>query len=186
MFLWGRQEDQRERSDPASRGWNHDGPQAKKCRNWYQFHISSVQFNCSAVSNSATPWTTARQASLSITNSRSPPKPMSIESVMPSNHLILCCSFFCLQSFPASGSFLMSQLFASSGQSITASASVLPVNIQGWFPLGSTSLICCSPRDSQESSQIPQFESINSSAISFLYSTTFTPMHDHWKNHNLN
>ena len=53
--------------------------------------ISSVQFSCSVVSDSVTPWTTAHQASLSITNSQSSPKPMSIESVMPSNHLILCC-----------------------------------------------------------------------------------------------
>ena len=51
----------------------------------------SVQFSHPVVSDSVTPWTTARQASLSITNSRSPPKPMSIELVMPSNHLILCC-----------------------------------------------------------------------------------------------
>ena len=57
-------------------------------------------------------------------------------------HLILCCTFsFGLQSFPVSGSFPLSQLFSSGGQSIRASASVLPVNIQGWFPLGSTDLI---------------------------------------------
>ena len=49
------------------------------------------QYSRSVVSDSVTPWTAARQASLSITNSRSPPKPMSIELVMPSNHLILCC-----------------------------------------------------------------------------------------------
>ena len=63
---------------------------------------------------------------------------MSIESLMPFNHLILCCPFFsCLQSFPASGSFPMSLLFTSGGQSIgaSASASVLPTNIQGWFLL---------------------------------------------------
>ena len=67
---------------------------------------------------------------------------MSIESVMPSNHLILCIPFSsCLQSFPASGSFEMSQFFASCRQSIgvSASAPVLPVNIQDWFPLGLTS-----------------------------------------------
>ena len=70
------------------------------------------------------PWTTAHQASLSITNSQSLPKLMSIESVMPSNHLILHRPLsFCLQSFPASGSFQMSQLLASSGQSIGVSAS---------------------------------------------------------------
>ena len=81
----------------------------------------------------ATPWTAARQASLSITSSRSLLKLMSITWGMPSNHLILChpCFSFCLQSFPASGSFPMSQLFASGGQSIriSTSTSVLPVNI---------------------------------------------------------
>ena len=85
----------------------------------------------------ATPWTAARQASLSITNSQSLLKLMSIESVMPSNHLILCCPLL-LTSFPASGSFPMSQLFSSGGQSIgiSASTSVLPMNIQDWFPSG--------------------------------------------------
>ena len=65
------------------------------------------------------------------------------ESVMPSNHFILCCPFLCLQSFPVSGSFPMSQFFTSDGQSIavSASTSVLPVNIQDWFPLQFTGLI---------------------------------------------
>ena len=78
-----------------------------------------------------------------------------------------------LQSFPASGSFLMSQLFTSGGQSIgvSASISVLPMNIQDWFPLGWTP---CIPRDSQESSPTPQFKSINSSMLSFLYSPYMT------------
>ena len=82
----------------------------------------------------ATPCTAARQASLSFTISQSLLKLMSIESVMPSNYLILCHLLLLLpQSFPASGSFPMSQFFASGGQSIgaSASASVLPVNIQG-------------------------------------------------------
>ena len=86
----------------------------------------------------ATPWTAARQASLSITNSQSPPKPMSIESVMPSNHLILCRLLLLPPSiFLLSGSFPMSQLFASGGQSIgvSASTSVLPMNTQDWSPL---------------------------------------------------
>ena len=85
------------------------------------------------------PSTAACQASLSITNSRSLLKFMSIELVMPSKHLVLCHPLpLCLQSFPASGSFQMSQFFASGGQSIgvSASASVLPMNIQDWFPLG--------------------------------------------------
>ena len=67
---------------------------------------------------------------------------MSSESVMPSNHLILCHPFSsCLQSFPASGSFLISLLFTSGGPGIGASASVLPMNIQGLFPLGWTAVI---------------------------------------------
>ena len=90
-----------------------------------------------------TPWTAAHQASLSITNSQSLLKLMSIESVMPSNHFsssVLPFSF-CLQSFPSSGSFPMSWLFPSGGQSIGASASVLPMNIQSRFTLGLTGLI---------------------------------------------
>ena len=84
-----------------------------------------------------TPWTTAHQASLSINNSRSLLKLMSIEFVMPSNHLILCHSLLLLlQSFPASRAFPVSQFFTSGGQRIGTSASVLPMNIQDWFPLG--------------------------------------------------
>ena len=104
---------------------------------------SSVQFSCSVVSDSATPWTAARQASLSITNSRSLLRFLSIELMMPSNHFISVVPFSsCLQSFPALGASQMSQLFASGCQSIgaSASASVLAMNIQDWFPLGWTSL----------------------------------------------
>ena len=92
-------------------------------------------------------------------------------------------SFSCLQSFPASGSFPMSQFFASGGQSIgvSASPSVLPMNIQDWSPLGWT---CC-PRNTQESSPTPQFKSINSLVLSFLYSPILTSIHDHRKNHSL-
>ena len=87
------------------------------------------------------------------------------------------------QSFTASESFPISQFFASSGQSIgvSASASVLPMNIQDWFPLGWTGWIPGSPRDSYESSPTPQFKSINSSALSFLYIPTLTSIHNHWK-----
>ena len=86
----------------------------------------------------ATPWTEACQASLSITNSQSLLKLMSIVSVMPSNHLIICCPLLLPSIFPASGSFQMSQFFASGGQSngVSASASGLPMNIQDWSPLG--------------------------------------------------
>ena len=100
-----------------------------------------------------TPWTAACQASLSFTISWSLLKFMSIESVMLSNYLILCCLFsFSLQSFSASGSSPVSPLFASGDQSIGASASVLPVNIQNWFPLLLMVWSPYSPRDSQDPS----------------------------------
>ena len=92
----------------------------------------------------ATPWTAARQASLSFTISWNLLKLMSIELVMPSSHLILCGPLLLLPSIsPSMGSFLMSQLFTSGGQRIgaSASASVFPMNIQGWFPLGLTGSI---------------------------------------------
>ena len=101
------------------------------------FQFSSFQ-SLSCVRLFVTPWTAAHQASLSITSSRSPHTPMSIESVMPSNHLILCHPLLpSPKSFPASGAFEMSQIFASGGQSIgvSASASVLPMNTQDWSPL---------------------------------------------------
>ena len=99
------------------------------------FFIQSVQFSHSVMSNSTIPWTAACQASLSITNSWRLLKLMSIKSVIPSNNLILVIPFsFCLQSFPASGSFPMCQFYASGGQRVGASASVLPMNIQDWFP----------------------------------------------------
>ena len=87
----------------------------------YMCMFSSVQ-SLSHVPLFGTPWAAARHASLSIINSRSLLKLMSIESVMPSNHLILCPFSSCPRSFPASGSFLRSQYFASSGQSIGTSA----------------------------------------------------------------
>ena len=98
--------------------------------NPWSHSVQSVQ-SLSHVQFFATPWTVALQASLSITNSWSLLKLMSIESVMPSNHLILCHPLLLLPSiFPASGSFPMSQFFTSGGQSIgvSASASVLPMN----------------------------------------------------------
>ena len=88
----------------------------------------------------------------------------------------------CPQSFPASGSFQMSQLFASGGQSIGASASILPMNIQGWFPLGLTGWISLLSKGLSRVSPVPQFESISSSVLSFLYGPTITSIHDYWKN----
>ena len=84
------------------------------------------------------------------------------------------------------GFFPTSQLFPSGGQiiEVLASASVLPMNIQDWFPLGWTGWISLQAfllADSQESSPTPQFKNINFSALSFLYSPTLTSIHDHWK-----
>ena len=78
----------------------------------------------------------------------------------------------CLQSCPASGSFPRSQFFASGGQSIGASASVFPMNIQDWFPLGLTVWSPCSPWNSKDSSPAPEFKSINSLVLRLLYDPT--------------
>ena len=90
-----------------------------------------------------------------------------------------------LQSVPASGSFQMSQLFASCGQSIgvSASISILPMNTQDWSPLRWTAGFPCSPRDSWESSPAPQFKSIYSSVLSLLYGLTLTSVQDWTKNY---
>ena len=106
-------------------------------------HFSSVQL-ISLVQFFPTPWTAARQASLSITNSQNLLKLMSIESVMPSNHLILCRPLLLLPSiFPSIRVFTNSQLFSSDGQGIgvSASTSVLPMNNQDGSPLGWTGWI---------------------------------------------
>ena len=105
--------------------------------------LSSVQFSRSVMSDSVTPWTTACQAPLYITNSWSLLKLMSIQPVMPptiSSSVVPFSS--CLQSFPALESFPLSHFFASGGQNIgvSASASVLAMNIQDWFPLWLTGL----------------------------------------------
>ena len=151
----------------------------------YQF--SSAQ-SLSCVRLFVTPWIAARQASLSFTNSWSSPKPKSIESVMPSNHLILCRLLLLLPSI-----FLSIRVFSNESTlcirwpniGVSASASVLPMNIQDWYPLGWTGWIPCSPRDSQESSPTPQFKGIHSSVLSFLHSPTLTSIHAYWKNHSL-
>ena len=103
--------------------------------------ISSVE-SLSCVWPFETPWTAACQTSLSITNFQSLLNLMSIESMMLPNHLNLCYPLLpCLQSFPASGSFPMRQFFASGCQSIGASASVLPMNINDCFISGLTCLM---------------------------------------------
>ena len=108
---------------------------------------------------------------------------MSIESVMLSNHLILCCP----QSFPASRSFPVNQLLASDGQNIraSASASVLPMNIQGWFLLGLTDLIILLLKGLSivfSNTTILQHQFF--SAQPSLWSKyMFTSIHDYWENH---
>ena len=118
------------------------GTSKKQNKKWCG-HVSLLftsKFSRSVMSDSVTPWTAACQASLSITNSRSLLKLMSIKSF---HHLILCHPLLLPSIFPASGSFLMSQFFESGGQSVGASASVsvLPMNIQGWFASGFTNWI---------------------------------------------
>ena len=134
-----------------------------------------------------TPWITAHQTLLSITNSQSLLKLMSIESVMPSNHLILCSPLLLQPSiFPSikvfSNESVLHIRWPNTG--VSPSASVLPINIQDWFPLDRLVESSCSPGDSlSRDSLTPQFKSINSSVLSFLYSPTLTSIHDYWKNH---
>ena len=105
------------------------------------------------------------------------------DAIKPSHSVIPFSS--CLQSFPASGSFSMSQLFTSGGQSIrvSPSASVLPMNTQDWFPLGLTGLISLLSKVLSRAFSNTTVQNINSSVLSFLYSPTLTSIHDHWKNH---
>ena len=147
------------------------------------FQFSSVQ-SLSCVRLFATPWITAHQASLSITNSQSSLKLISTESHKPSNHIILCQPLLFLPSiFPASGSLPMSQLSVSGGQTIGALAPVLPMNIQGWFHLGLADLISFQSKGFSRLTQTPQFESIDSLVLSLLYGPTLTLIHDYRKNH---
>ena len=144
--------------------------------------LSSVAQLCLTLCD---PWTTAFQASLSITNSWSLLKLMSIELVMPSNHLILSWPLLLLPSiFPSIRVFPMSQFFASSGQSIgaSASASVLPMNIQGWFSSGLIGLILQSKGLSRVFSKTT-VQKHQFFGIQLLYSPTLISLHDYRKNH---
>ena len=156
-------------------------PRAIKWLRSFAWKVVAVQpFSC--VWLFATPWTAARQASQSFTVSWNLLKLTSIESVMPSNHLILLL----LSIFPRIRErFPVTQLFTSGGQSTGAStsASVLPMNIQGCFPLGLIGLILQSEGLSRIFSSTTvwkhQFFSTKS-----LYGATFTSIHDYRKNHN--
>ena len=152
----------------------------------YKYIYTSFQ-SLSHVWLFATPWTAARQAYLSITNSRSLPTLMFIQSVMPSNRLILCRPLLPPSIFPS--------IRVSSDESVlpirwpkywSFSFSIIPSSENsGLISLGWTLGFPCYPRDSQESSPTPQFKSINSSALSFIYGPILTSIHDHWKKHSL-
>ena len=147
--------------------------------------FSSVQ-SLSSVQLFETPWTAAYQASLSITNSRSSPKLMSIELVMPSNHLILCCPLLLLPSvFPSIRVFSNKSVLRMRWPKFQLQHHSLQRNPRADLLQNGLVESPCSPRDSQESSPTPQFKTINSSALSLLYSPTLTSIHDHRKNHSL-
>ena len=148
--------------------------------------INTFMFGYSAMPNSLRPCG-LQPGFLSFTISQSLLKLVSIESIVPSNSLILCHPLLLLPSiFPSIRVLSNESAFPIGGQSVgvSASTSVLPVNIQDWLPLGWTGWISLwSNRLS--SSPTPQFKSINSSALSFLYSPTLTSIHGHWKNDSL-
>ena len=154
------------------------------------FHFiqfSSVQ-SLSRVQLFATPWIAARQASLSITNSQSPPKPMSIESMMPSNHLILSCPLLLLPSvFPSIRVFSNESVLRIRWPKYWSfSFSISPTNEHpGLISFRMDWLDLLAVQGTLKSPPTPQFKSINSSALSFLYSPTLTSIHDYWKNHSL-
>ena len=135
------------------------------------------------MSDSATPWTAARQASLSIANSRSLLKIMSIKSVMPSNHLILCCPFLLPPSiFPSTRVFSNeSVLHIRWPKYWSFSFSISPSNEYSEltsFRMDWLDLLAVQ-ETLKESPLTPQFKSINSSALSFLYSPTLVSIHNH-------
>ena len=149
--------------------------------------FSSVQ-SLSSVRLFATPRIAARQASLSITNSWSSPRLTSIESVMPSSHLILCHPLFLLPPIPPSISVFSNEstLRMRWPKYWSFSFTISPSNEHpGLISFRMDWLDLLAVQGSLESSPTPQFKSINSSAFSFLHSPTLTSTHDHWKNHSL-
>ena len=161
----------------------------KKCSMYVFRFFSSVQFSRSVMSDSLQPHESQ--------HTRPPcpsPAPRVHTNTRPLSqwcHPAISSSVFpfssCPQSLPASDSFPMSQLFAWGGQStgVSALASFLPKNTQDWSPLEWTGWISLQSKGLSRVFPIPQFKSINSSALSFLHSPTLTSIHDHWKNHSL-
>ena len=151
------------------------------------WRFNSVHFSHSVVANSLQPHR-LHHTRLSCPS----PTPRACSNSCPSSwwcHPTISSSVVpfssCLQSFPASGSFPVSQFFASGGQSIgvSASGSVLPLSIQFWFPLGLTGLISLQSKGLSRIFPTPQFKTNNSSVLSFLYSPSLTFIHDCWKKH---
>ena len=148
---------------------------------------SSVQLlNC--VRLFATPWTSAHQASLSITNSRSLPNLMSTVAVMPSNHLILCQPLLLLPSIFSSIRVFSNESglwirwpkywsFSFNISPFSEHSGLISFRRNGWISLQSKGL--------SRVFSTPQLKSVNSSALSFLYSPILTSIHDHWKDHGL-
>ena len=146
-------------------GWDELGEQ-----HWYiHTQFSALAQSCPTLCNPtdcSTPALLVHHQLLSLL------KLMFIESVMPCNHLILCHFLLLLPSiFPSIGSFPISQFFASGGQSIgvSASASVLPMNIQGWFPIGLTGLISLQSKERSRVFSNTTVPKNNSSVLSFPY-----------------
>ena len=173
--------------------WNMATTKSRSHQTCFLFLYTSVQFSSvqslSRVRLFATPWIAARQASLSITNSRSSPRFTFIESVMPSSHLNLCHPLLLLPPIPPSIRVFSSEStlcmrwpkywsFSFSNIPSKEHPGLISFRMDSFGPP-------CSPRDSQESSPTPQFKSINSLALSFLHSPTLTSIHDYWKNHSL-
>ena len=153
------------------------------CFSQASFQFSSVAQSYLTLSD---PWTAAHQASLSITNSQSLLKFVSIESVMPSNHLILCPPLLLPSIFPSIRDFSNeSALHIRWLKYCSFSFNISPAS--GYSGLISSRMdwlgLLAIPRDSQEPSPTPQFKSIDSLVLSFLYSPALTSIHDYWKNH---
>ena len=166
-------------------------PRRKGCvcgMNWeigidtYTVLIIAVQ-SLSCVRLSATLWIAAHHAPLSSTVSWSLFKFMSIELMMVSNHLILCWPLLWPSIFPRIRVFSNELARHIRWPNTGASASVLPMNIQGWFPLGLTGLISMQSKELSRVFSSTIVQSINSLALSFLQSPALTSIHDYWKNH---
>ena len=163
------------------------GERGQKAQTYRYKMNQSVHFSCSVVSDSLRPHGLQHARPLCPS-----PTPGAYSNSCPSSqwcHPIISSSVIpfssCLQSFPASGSFPMSQFFTSGGQSIgvSASASVPPVNIQDWFPLGWTAWISLQFKGLSRVFSNTTVQSISSSVLSFLYGPNLTSIYDYWKNH---